>query len=77
MPPDKEIVIPQDDLYTISWEAAFDYELFEPRQDAVPHGTTQRDAANTSAATDNDVTERRILKDESLYAAENENDVTE
>ena len=75
--PDEEIVIPQNDLHTISWEANFDYETFEPRQDAVPHGTTQRDAAHTSDATENDVTERRILIDESPYAAEYENDVTE
>ena len=31
--PDDEIIIPQDDLYTISWEADFDYQGFEPRQD--------------------------------------------
>ena len=29
--PDESIIIPQDDLYTISWEADFEYELFEPR----------------------------------------------
>ena len=29
--PDEEIVIPQDDLYTTSWEIDFDYELFETR----------------------------------------------
>ena len=28
--PDELIIIPQDDLYTISWEADFEYELFEP-----------------------------------------------
>ena len=31
--PDGEIIIPQDDLYTIPWEAHFDYQVFEPRQD--------------------------------------------
>ena len=31
--PDNEIIIPQDDLYTISWEADFDYHVFEPRRD--------------------------------------------
>ena len=30
--PDEPIIIPQDDLYTISWEADFEYELFEPRK---------------------------------------------
>ena len=31
--PDEEIIIPQDDLYTISWEADFDYQVFGPRRD--------------------------------------------
>ena len=31
--PDDEIVIPQDDLYTISWEVDFEYEKSEPRTD--------------------------------------------
>ena len=31
--PDDEIIIPQDNLYTISWEADFDYHVFEPRRD--------------------------------------------
>ena len=30
--PDDEIIIQQDDLYTISWEADFDYQVFEPRR---------------------------------------------
>ena len=30
MQPDDEIFFPQDDLYTISWEADFDYQVFEP-----------------------------------------------
>ena len=33
MQPDDEIIIPQDDLYVISWEAEFDYQVFEPRRD--------------------------------------------
>ena len=33
MQPDEEIIIPQDDLYTISWEADFDYQVFGPRRD--------------------------------------------
>ena len=31
--PDDETVIPQDNLYTISWEADFDYQDFELKQD--------------------------------------------
>ena len=30
--PDDEIIIPEDDLSTLSWEADFDYQVFEPRQ---------------------------------------------
>ena len=36
--PDESIIIPQVDLYTISWEADFEYELFEPiRNDKTRH----------------------------------------
>ena len=77
MQPDEEIVLPQGDPFTIFWEADSDYEILEPRQDAVPPGPTQLDAASTSDATDNDVTERRVLMDESPYAAEIENYVIE
>ena len=31
--PDDKIIIPQNELYTISWEADFDYHVFEPRRD--------------------------------------------
>ena len=34
--PDNVIVIPQDDLYTISWGVDFEYELFEPRKKIGP-----------------------------------------
>ena len=30
---DDEIIIPQDDLNTISWDADFDYQVFEPKRD--------------------------------------------
>ena len=43
---DEDIVIPQDDLYTISWEADFDYETFEPRKDVCPNENTSRVAGN-------------------------------
>ena len=46
--PDESIIIPKDDLYTISWEADFEYELFEPRKDDWPHTATRlpNDAAS-------------------------------
>ena len=39
--PDEEIVIPQDDLYTTSWKADFEYELFQPRKDNLPDAATR------------------------------------
>ena len=55
--PDEEIIIPQDDLYTISWEADFDYQVFGPRRD---------DNTNEELQTDNDAstTTRDYLIDE-------------
>ena len=40
--PDNEIVVPQDDLFTISWEVDFEYELFEPRKDDWTDVATRR-----------------------------------
>ena len=34
--PDESIIMPQDDLYTVSWEADFEYELFEPKTNDWP-----------------------------------------
>ena len=39
--PDDKIVIPQDDLYSISWEVVFDYELLETRKDNWPDTATR------------------------------------
>ena len=45
---DNEIIIPQEDLYTVSWEADFDYEVFEPRKFKWPDTATRlpNDAAS-------------------------------
>ena len=51
--PDDEIIIPQDDLYTISWEADFDYQVFEPRQDDIPNEELQQADTNASGTNDN------------------------
>ena len=40
--PDNEIVIPQDDLYSISWEVDFEYDLFEPRKEDWTDVATRR-----------------------------------
>ena len=50
--PDDEKIIPQDDLYTISWEADFDYQVFEPRQDDIPNKELQQADTNGSGSND-------------------------
>ena len=64
---DEEIVKPQDDLYTISWEVDFDYELFETRKDDWPDTATRLPNDAASGAVDCYVTE-----DERCNADENE-----
>ena len=69
--PDEEIIIPQDDLYTISWEADFEYELFEPKKNDWPDTALRlpQDATNDEIdyyVTENESSERM-----------NENDVNE
>ena len=49
---DDEIVIPQDDLYTISWEADFDYQVFEQRRDDNQITTNTDDVINDNADDD-------------------------
>ena len=49
--PDDEIIIPQDDLYTISWEADFDYQFFEPRRDGNANKAAQTPDSNANIAT--------------------------
>ena len=78
--PDEEIVIPQDDLNTISWEADFEYELFEPKTNDWPHTATRlpQDAANGEV--DYYVTENESSSvNESERSSErmNDNDVNE
>ena len=51
--PDDEIIIPQDDLYTISWEVDFDYQVFEPRQDDIPNEELQQADTKASGTNDN------------------------
>ena len=55
--PDGEIVIPQDDLYTISWVVDFDYELFETRKDNWPDTATRLPNDAASGEVDDYVTE--------------------
>ena len=78
--PDESITIPQDDQYTISWEADFEYELFEPRKDDWPHTATRLPNDAASGGVDYYVTENESSNtnnDERSSSKRNENDVLE
>ena len=65
--PDEEIIIPQDDLYTISWEADFEYELFEQKKNDWPDTAMRLPQDATNSEVDYYVTEN-----ESSSATESE-----
>ena len=75
--PDNEIVIPQDDLYTISWEVDFEYDLFEPRKENWTDVATRRPTDAESTNTDNDVTDEESTINESCSERTTRNYVTE
>ena len=79
--PDEEIVIPQDDLYTISWEIDCDYELFETRKTNWPDTATRLPSDAASGGVDYYVTENErcnAVEDEQCSSEQaNENDITE
>ena len=77
---DEEIVIPQVDLYTVSWEADFEYELFEPRVDNWPDAASRLPNDATNGGRDNYVTEDERCStngDKRRSDERNENDVIE
>ena len=65
--PDEEILIPQDDLYTISWEADFEYELFEQKKNDWPDTAMRlpQDATNSEV-------DYYVAENESSSATESE-----
>ena len=78
--PGNEIVIPQDDLYTISWEVDFEYEKFEPRKDDRTDVATRRptDAEDSSVDHYVIVNERSSASgNESCSERTTEDDITE
>ena len=77
--PDESIIIPQDDLYTISLEADFEYELFEPRKNDWPDTATRLSNDAASGELDYYVNgdERSSMNDDERSSGKNENDVTE
>ena len=75
--PDNEIVIPQDDLYTISWEVDFEYDLFEPRKENWTDVATRRPTDAECSNADNYITENERASNESYNERMTEYDVTE
>ena len=78
--PDASIIILQDDLYTISWEADLEYELFEPRRNNWPDAAMRRLQDATNGEVDYYVTEDESSStnnDECSSSEKNENDVIE
>ena len=77
--PDDEIVIPKDDLYTLSWEVDFDYELFETRKINWPVTATRIPSDTASDKLDDYVTkdERSSAHEDECSGERNESDVTE
>ena len=75
--PDNEIVIPQDDLYTISWEVDFEYDLFEPRKENWTDVATRRPTDAECSNADNYITENERASNESYNERTTEYDVTE
>ena len=76
--PDDEIIIPQDDFYTIAWEADFEYELFEPRKYNWPDTAIRLLNDAVSGEVDYYVTEderSNTNNDECRSSEKNENDV--
>ena len=75
-----EIVVPQVDLYTISWDVDFEYELFEPRKDDWTDVATRRPTDAEDGSVENYVIEnkrRSASETESHSERSNEDDVNE
>ena len=75
--PDNEIEIPQDDLYTISWEVDFEYDLFEPRKENWTDVATRRPTDAEYSDADNYITENERASNESYNERTTDYDVTE
>ena len=78
--PGDEIVLPLDDMHTISWEVDFDYELFETRKDNWPDMATRTPNDAASGGVDDYVTEEErssVNENERSSEKRNDRDVTE
>ena len=56
--PDEEIVIPQDDLYIITWETDFGEQLVTRGSETIPTSTPNGERPNPAETKTNDVTEK-------------------
>ena len=86
--PDEEIVIPQDDLYIITWETGFGEQLVTRGSETIPTSTPNGEWPNPAETNTNDVTEneadyiitREVTNNDSAAHSRNDHlndDVTE
>ena len=70
--PDEEIVIPQDDLYVITWETYFGEQLVTRGNETIPTSMPNGERPNAAETNTNDVAENEadyiITSDETSYA---------
>ena len=70
--PDEEIVIPQDDLYIITWETDFGEQLITREHDPIPTSLPNGEQPNAAGPSHSDVDENEadyiITSDETKYA---------
>ena len=57
MQPDEEIVIPQDDLYVITWETDFGEQLVTRGNETIPTSMSNGERPNAAETNTNDVAE--------------------
>ena len=71
--PDEEIVIPQDDLYVITWETDFGEQLVTRGNETIPTSMQNGERPNAAETNTNNVAENEadyiITSDETNYAA--------
>ena len=70
--PDEEIIIPQDDLYVITWETDFGGQLITREHDSIPTSLPNSERPSTAQPISNDAHENEmdyiITRDESNHA---------
>ena len=72
--PDEEIVIPQDDLYIITWETNFGEQLATQGSEPIPASLTNGDRPSTAEANASDASEN---ESDYIITTERPNDVSD